>query len=116
MTISRVIQVGDPQLSTEVSNRLMSVHGHYVQAINHPTVAKGEERLRLAPTPFHTKPMMDQFVRDLSVIWKEVGVDRFHMRQALGASGKPCSLEQQKLTSGFPGSNFQPRFVTTARV
>ncbi|GAU94754.1 hypothetical protein RvY_06475 [Ramazzottius varieornatus] len=74
------IHVGNAKLSAEVSNRLMNTFGHYVQAINYPTVARGEERLRLAPTPFHTRPMMDQFVRDLTTIWKEVGVDRFHLQ------------------------------------
>ncbi|OQV12356.1 5-aminolevulinate synthase, erythroid-specific, mitochondrial [Hypsibius exemplaris] len=83
------IHVGNPQLSTEVSNRMMNTYGHYVQAINYPTVSKGEERLRLAPTPFHTKSMMDQFVNDLAIVWKEVGVDRFHLRQV----AKPCSAE-----------------------
>lgn len=60
----------------------MHEYGHYVQAINYPTVARGEERLRLAPTPFHTKTMIDQFVQDLATIWKDVGVDRFHLNSS----------------------------------
>ncbi|XP_055343778.1 5-aminolevulinate synthase, non-specific, mitochondrial-like isoform X2 [Paramacrobiotus metropolitanus] len=89
------IHVGDPKLSTEVSNRLMHTFGHYVQAINYPTVARGEERLRLAPTPFHTEPMMDKFVDDLVSIWKEVGVDRFHLNSGtLQSSAEEAPREQ----------------------
>lgn len=42
----------------------------YVQSINYPTVARGEERLRIAPTPHHTPEMMDEFVDALVQIWK----------------------------------------------
>ena len=44
--------------------------GHYIQAINYPTVARGEEKLRLAPTPFHNIEMMNQLVNDLKEVWK----------------------------------------------
>lgn len=41
---------------------MMSRHNIYVQAINYPTVARGEELLRIAPTPHHTPVMMKYFV------------------------------------------------------
>jgi len=69
------IHVGDPILSTELSNVLLRDFGHYVQAINYPTVARGEEKLRVAPTPHHTKPMMDKFVKDMALAWTNVGLD-----------------------------------------
>ncbi|XP_003744200.1 5-aminolevulinate synthase, nonspecific, mitochondrial [Galendromus occidentalis] len=62
------VHVGDPEKCTRISNELMRL-GHYVQAINYPTVARGEERLRLAPTPFHTESMVDRFVGDLGRAW-----------------------------------------------
>lgn len=65
------VRVGNPYLSTKVSNELMTKYGHYVQAINYPTVPRGEEKLRIAPTPFHTSAMVDQFVNDLKKIWLE---------------------------------------------
>merc|ERR1711962_1806138 len=69
------IHVGDPLVSTELSNILLRDYGHYVQAINYPTVPKGEEKLRVAPTPHHTKEMMDQFVSDISELWPDVGLE-----------------------------------------
>lgn len=45
-----------------------------MQAINYPTVALGEEKLRLAPTPHHTVDMMDVFVDDLVSIWHEMNL------------------------------------------
>ena len=63
-------QVGDPVVCTKLSNDLISEYGIYVQSINYPTVAKGTERLRVAPTPHHTKEMMDEFVENLTQLWK----------------------------------------------
>lgn len=60
--------------STMLSDELIRTHGHYVQAINYPTVPKGQEKLRLTPTPYHTKEMMDQFVEDLVSAWTAVGL------------------------------------------
>lgn len=57
-----------------VSNKLLQEKGHYVQAINYPTVARGQEKLRLAPTPHHTIAMMDQLIKDLTDVWKEIGL------------------------------------------
>lgn len=66
------IRVGDPLKGGEVSDRLIREFGHYVQAINYPTVARGDEKLRLAPTPYHTPAMMDELVRDMEVVWRSL--------------------------------------------
>ncbi|KAK7068226.1 5-aminolevulinate synthase, nonspecific, mitochondrial [Halocaridina rubra] len=66
------VHVGDPLLSTKVSDELIREYGHYVQAINYPTVPRGQEKLRIAPTPNHTIPMMDKFVSDLTTVWKQL--------------------------------------------
>lgn len=55
-------QVSDAEKNTEVSDIMMSRYNIYVQAINYPTVARGEELLRIAPTPHHTPQMMQYFV------------------------------------------------------
>ncbi|XP_036389504.1 5-aminolevulinate synthase, nonspecific, mitochondrial-like [Megalops cyprinoides] len=69
------IRVADAAKNTEVCDIMMSRHNIYVQAINYPTVARGEELLRIAPTPHHTPQMMKYFVEKLLGTWKEVGLD-----------------------------------------
>lgn len=53
----------------------MNKHDIYVQAINYPTVARGSERLRVAPTPHHTKAMMDYFMSSIVRVWKDNGLE-----------------------------------------
>lgn len=68
------IKIGDPQICSQIADTLLRERGHYVQAINYPTVAKGEEKLRLAPTPKHTHHMMDQFVQDTLEVFHHLNV------------------------------------------
>ncbi|XP_013859574.1 5-aminolevulinate synthase, non-specific, mitochondrial [Austrofundulus limnaeus] len=69
------IRVANAEKNTEVCDIMMSRHNIYVQAINYPTVARGEELLRIAPTPHHSPEMMKYFVERLVQTWKEVGLD-----------------------------------------
>ncbi|XP_059090299.1 5-aminolevulinate synthase, erythroid-specific, mitochondrial-like isoform X1 [Tigriopus californicus] len=69
------VHVGNPELTTKISDELIKNFGHYVQAINYPTVPRGEEKLRIAPTPHHSREMMDQFVADLVKVWTDVGLE-----------------------------------------
>ena len=62
------IHVGDAAACTEVSLRLMREFGIYATPINYPTVARGAERLRLTPGPFHTDAMMDALVVALAAV------------------------------------------------
>ncbi|XP_058447324.1 5-aminolevulinate synthase, non-specific, mitochondrial isoform X2 [Malaya genurostris] len=78
------VKIGNPAQCTELSDTMIKRFGHYIQAINYPTVARGEEKLRLAPTPHHTKAMMEVLVRDMKVVWKDLG---------LTLSGPPCTEE-----------------------
>ena len=62
------IHVGDPVLSTKAMYDLRHRWNIYIQAINYPTVKFGEERLRLAPSPYHDQDMMNYFVDAIKVI------------------------------------------------
>jgi 5-aminolevulinate synthase len=62
------VMVRDPVKCKKISDTLLFDHDIYVQPINYPTVAKGTERLRFAPTPLHT----DAMISDLADKLKEV--------------------------------------------
>ncbi|KAM5148001.1 5-aminolevulinate synthase, non-specific, mitochondrial [Mantella aurantiaca] len=69
------IRVSDAAKNTEICDRLMAYHDIYVQAINYPTVPRGEELLRIAPTPHHTPQMMNYFLEKLLISWKEAELE-----------------------------------------
>ena len=64
------VMVRDPFKCKAISDTLLTEYGIYVQPINYPTVAEGTERLRFAPTPFHTDSMMNDLVDALERVYK----------------------------------------------
>jgi 5-aminolevulinate synthase len=60
--------IGNAAKCKEISDRLINDYGIYVQAINYPTVPVGTERLRFAPTPFHTDGMIEDLIKALKEI------------------------------------------------
>ena len=62
------VMIRDAFKCKEMSDKLLNDYGIYIQPINYPTVAEGTERLRIAPTPFHTDEMMANLVNALKEV------------------------------------------------
>ena len=65
------IMVRDAVRCKAYSDELLNEYGIYIQPINYPTVAVGEERLRVAPTPLHTDAMMSELVAALTKVMQD---------------------------------------------
>ena len=59
------VMVRDPKKCKQMSDMLLNDYNIYIQPINYPTVQRGTERLRIAPTPLHTDAMMHDLVEAL---------------------------------------------------
>ena len=70
------VMIGDPVKCRMISDILMRDWGIYVQPINYPTVAKGTERLRITPSPFHSDSDIDHLVSALSALWQRCALAR----------------------------------------
>ena len=62
------VMIRDPFKCKEFSDILLNDYGIFIQPINYPTVAEGTERLRIAPTPYHTDAMMSDLVEALEKV------------------------------------------------
>ncbi|MBB5049229.1 5-aminolevulinate synthase [Rhodopseudomonas rhenobacensis] len=64
--------VGDAERCKKACDILIEEHGIYLQPINYPTVAKGKERLRITPSPYHDDGLIDRLAEALVMVWEQL--------------------------------------------
>jgi 5-aminolevulinate synthase len=84
------VAVGDPELCKMATDRLLGVHGIYIQPINYPTVPRGTERLRITPTPFHDEVLIDRLRDALVETWDALGIP-------YGSAGRPAVAASDRI-------------------
>lgn len=76
--------VGNAGDAKKASDALLNKYKIYVQAINFPTVATGEERLRITPSPYHSKEVCDQLIASVNELWNDLGLKRVEDWERMG--------------------------------
>lgn len=94
------VLVGNAEVAKKASDLLLDKWDIYVQAINYPTVPVGQERLRVTPTPGHTREYRDHLVEAFDSVWNELGIKRTSEWAAQGGFigvGEPGAQEVEPL-------------------
>ena len=64
------IKIGNAKKAQDISKKLLDDYDIYIQHINYPTVAVGDERLRITITPMHSKKMIENIVMSIANVIK----------------------------------------------
>ncbi|CAN9515680.1 unnamed protein product [Ophioblennius macclurei] len=109
------VRVGNAELNTKVCDILLERHNIYVQAINYPTVARGEELLRLAPSPHHSPDMMEYFVDKLLEVWQEAGLPLNSLATAsCNFCDRPLHFDLMSEWEKSYFGNMEPQYITVS--
>jgi 5-aminolevulinate synthase len=76
------LMVGDADKCKAASDRLLTLHGIYIQPINYPTVPRGTERLRITPSPLHDEAQIEALGQALDEVWTHFSLPRLHAKVA----------------------------------
>ena len=68
------VLIGDPKLCKKASQMLLDDFRIYVQPINHPTVPRGTERLRITCSPNHSQSMIKDLVKALKIVFENLRI------------------------------------------
>ncbi|WP_298425364.1 5-aminolevulinate synthase [Rhodoblastus sp.] len=92
------VMVRDAQLCKAACDMLMTRHGIYIQPINYPTVARGAERLRITPTPYHGDAHITHLVESLVDVWSTLRIPFVEPQnvEAPFANDAPCTYPAMK--------------------
>ncbi|KAL9024520.1 MAG: hypothetical protein Q9196_006457 [Gyalolechia fulgens] len=81
------LMVGDSGKCKTAADILFDEFDIYVQPINSPSVAVGQERLRISPTAAHTQSHQDHLINALVQTWGRLGLDRLEDWKARSVNG-----------------------------